>query len=278
MPNPSDRRPRRHRRHRRSLEDLFGLEAQVAVVVGATGELGAEAARALAGAGAHVGLVARRVDRLEVLASELEAIGAKVCLAPADITERAECENALALIESQLGPIDVLINSAGISPLGRAERQTREKWDRTVSVNLTAAFDLSQIVGMRWIESGSRGGRIIHVSSVLGRAASPVHHVVGYTATKAGLDNMVRQLAVEWAKYEIRVNAIAPGYFPSEMTTDPETGEFPPDHLKGLEARTPMNRVGRPGELETAVLFLAAPASSYITGVILPVDGGWTAW
>jgi len=259
------------------LEEIFGLAGRVAVVIGASGELGGEAARALAKAGARIGLVARREDRLSDLASELEAEGARVCVAPADVTDRAQIETAFDRIEDALGPVFVLLNSAGVNELGRAVRHTREKWDHVIAVNLTAAFEISQVMASRWIERGQEG-RLIHVSSVLARGASPVHRVVGYAAAKGGLDNLVRQLAIEWAPHGIAVNALAPGYFPSEMTVDPNTGAVPPAMREQLERCTPMGRLGRAGELESVVLFLAAPASSYVTGVVVPVDGGWTAW
>ncbi len=259
------------------LDTLFGQRGRVALVVGASSGIGTEAARALARAGAKVGLVARRADRLEEVARELDASGAKTCTAVADVTNTPEIETAFEAVESALGPVNVVVNSAGISQLRRAERHGRELWDPTIAVNLTAAFEISQAAGRRWIERGD-GGRLIHVSSVMGRVGNAVHRAVGYTASKAGLDGLTRQLAIEWAPHGITVNALAPAYFPSEMTTDPETGEIPPAMRERMEQFTPLGRVGRPGELESAILFLAAPASTYVTGVVLPVDGGWTAW
>lgn len=260
-----------------ALRELFGQDGRVALVVGASSGLGAEAAEALAKAGASVGLVARRAERLLEVAARLEARGAKVCVAPADATLAEEIAAAVDRVERALGPVDVLVYAAGVAPLGRAERHTAEKWQAAIEVNLTGAFRTAQEVGRRMIERG-RGGRIVFVSSVLARGASPVHRCVGYVASKGGLDALTRQLAVEWAPHGITVNAVAPAYFPTEMTRDARTGEVPPDQRARMETFTPLGRLGRPGELETAILFLAAPASTYVTGAVVPVDGGWTAW
>jgi gluconate 5-dehydrogenase len=260
-----------------ALDELFGLSGEVALVTGASSGLGTESARALARAGAAVGLVARRRDRLEAVARDLAALGAKTCVAPADVTRESEIETAVQAVERDLGPISVLVCGAGVAPLSRAEKHTREKWDHALAVNLTGPFLCAQSVGRRMIERG-RGGRIIMLSSAIGSGANPVHKAVGYSATKAALSNLTRQLAVEWAPHGIRVNAVAPSYFPTEMTVDPRIGEVPPEQAERMRTFTPLGRLGRPGELETAILFLAAPASTYVTGAIVPVDGGWTAW
>jgi gluconate 5-dehydrogenase len=262
----------------KGLRDLFGLTGQTALVMGASSGLGEECARALARAGADVGLVARRAERLEALAASLRGdFGVRTAVAPADVTETAAIEPVLDRVEKDLGPVRVLVNSFGVAPMSRAERHPRDKWDAAVALNLTATFEVAQAVGRRMIERGN-GGRIILVSSVMGGRANPVHRAVGYAATKGAVDNLTRQLAVEWAKHGILVNALAPSYFPTEMTMDPRVGRIPEEMEAEMIRRTPLGRVGRAGELETAVLFLAAPASSYVTGLVLPVDGGWTAW
>lgn len=259
------------------LEERFGLAGRVALVIGASSGLGAQLARALAGAGADLGLVARRADRLEELAGELTRAGRRACCAPADATRPEDLEAAVSRVEAELGPIDVLVNSAGVAELRRAELHPLEAWTRALEVNLTTAFLACQAVGRRWIRAG-RGGRIVNVSSVMGSRGNPVHRTVSYVASKGGLDALTRQLAVEWAPHGIAVNALAPSYFPTEMTVAADTGRIPDDMRERMEQFTPMARVGRDGELDTALLFLTAPASTFVTGVVLPVDGGWTAW
>lgn len=260
-----------------SLEAIFSLKGQTALVTGASSGLGVVMARALAKAGANVALLARRKDRLEAVAKEIAQLGVRSLALQADVTDDKALEAAVEHAERELGPIHVLVNAAGISPLGRAERQTREKWDSAFAVNVTGVFLASQAVGKRMIARGGPG-RIIQISSVMAQGANPVHKVVGYAASKGAVNNLTRQLAVEWAQYGITVNAIAPGYFPTEMTIDPAHGEVNADQRAQIEQLTPMHRLGNLEEIESAVLFLAAPASSYVTGVVLPVDGGWTAW
>jgi len=260
-----------------ALERLFSLKGQTALVTGASSGLGVVMARALAKAGADVAVLARRKDRLDSVAQEIAQLGVRTHAVAADVTDDAALEAAVTQAEAALGPIGILVNAAGISPLGRAERHSRDKWDAALAVNVTAVFLASQVVGRRMIERGGPG-RIIQISSVMAQGANPVHRVVGYSASKGAVDNLTRQLAVEWAPYGITVNAIAPGYFPTEMTIDPQLGEVRADQKARIEQLTPLGRLGKLEEIETAVLFLAAPASSYVTGVILPVDGGWTAW
>jgi NAD(P)-dependent dehydrogenase (short-subunit alcohol dehydrogenase family) len=260
-----------------SLEAIFSLKGQTALITGGSSGLGVVMARALAKAGANVALLARRKDRLEAVAKEIEQLGVRSLALQADVTDEQALEAAVERTEHELGPIGVLVNAAGVSPLGRAERHSREKWDSAFAVNVTGVFLASQAVGKRMIGRGGPG-RIIQISSVMAQGASPVHRVVGYAASKAAVNNLTRQLAVEWAQYGITVNAIAPGYFPTEMTIDPAHGEVNTEQRAQIEQLTPMHRLGKLEEIESAVLFLAAPASSYVTGVVLPIDGGWTAW
>lgn len=259
------------------LDRLFGLRGKVALVTGASSGLGKEFARGLAMAGADVAIAARRLERLQAVAAELEAFGVRAHAVQADLQHEAQIEAAVQDVHNTLGPIDILINNAGIAPVGRAERHGLEKWQQTLDVNLTAVFLCCQHVGRRMIERGE-GGRIINISSVLGEGANSVHRTVGYAATKGAVTNLTRQLAVEWAPHGITVNALAPSWFPTEMITDPRLGRVHDEQRVRMEHFTPLGRLGREGELLGAIIYLASPSASYVTGAVLHVDGGWRAW
>jgi NAD(P)-dependent dehydrogenase (short-subunit alcohol dehydrogenase family) len=258
-----------------TLESLFSLRGHVGLVTGASAGLGVECAHALAMAGADVAIAARRGERVEKIAAELEeqygirAIGVKT-----DITVDAELDRLLGAAEERLGLVDILVNNAGISLTGRAEHVSRETWDRAVATNLTAPMMLAQRVGRRLIDA-QRPGRIINVVSIYAIVASSIYRLSTYAPTKAGLLNLTRQLAVEWAGYGILVNAIAPGWMPTEMT---EAGLAKPGNRERMERATPMGRLGRPEEVRGAVIYLASAASSYVTGTVISIDGGYVAW
>jgi NAD(P)-dependent dehydrogenase (short-subunit alcohol dehydrogenase family) len=259
------------------LDKLFGLQGKVALVTGASSGLGVEFAQGLAMAGADVAVVARRRERLQDVAKQLERFGVRALAVPADLREEVQIETALHQIQDILGPIDILVNNAGVAPVSRAERHTLDKWQQALEVNLTAVFLCCQKVGQQMIERG-QGGRIINISSVLGEGANAVHKTIGYAATKGAVTNMTRQLAVEWAQYGITVNALAPSWFPTEMITDPRLGRVHDEQRARMELFTPMGRLGKEGELLGAIIFLASPSASYVTGTVLHVDGGWRAW
>ncbi|HXW84781.1 MAG TPA: SDR family oxidoreductase [Candidatus Binataceae bacterium] len=258
-----------------SLESLFSLRGHHALVTGASSGLGVECAKALAIAGADVALVARRGDRVTALADELtrthrvKAIGIG-----ADVTSDADLDRIMQNASAALGTLDILVNNAGVSPTGRAERLRREFWDQTLAVNLTAPMMLSQRFARALIEA-KRPGRVIMMGSIYSTVASGVYHLSAYIAAKGGLANLTRQLAVEWAPHNILVNAIAPGWIPTEAT---EPGMAKPGNKERMESFTPLARLGRPEEIRGAIVFLASPASSYITGAVLALDGGYTAW
>jgi NAD(P)-dependent dehydrogenase (short-subunit alcohol dehydrogenase family) len=257
-----------------SLEELFSLRGRHALITGASSGLGAECARALALAGADVALVARRAERVEQLAAELKRRhGVSAIGIGADVTVAADVDRALAAA-GLLGDIDVLVNNAGISPTGRAENLKRVTWDAALATNLTAPMMLSQRIARRLIQA-QKPGRIINMVSIYANVASSVYRLSAYAATKAALANLTRQLAVEWAPHGILVNAIAPGWIPTEAT---EGGIAKPGNRERMEAATPLKRLGRPEEIRGAVIFLAGPAASYVTGSVLAVDGGYTAW
>ena len=258
-----------------SLEALFSLRGRVGLVTGASSGLGLECARALAIASANVALVARRADRLKAIAAELARdYAVKAFPIAADITVEAELDRVVERTVAELGEIEILVNNAGIAPTGRAEKYSRQDWDAALSLNLTAPMMLSQRVARRLIER-KRPGRIINITSILAHVGSAVYRLSAYTASKAALANLTRQLAIEWAPHGILVNAIAPGWIPTEAT---EAGIAKPGNRERMEALTPMGRLGRPDEIRGAVIFLAGAASSYVTGATLAVDGGYLSW
>jgi gluconate 5-dehydrogenase len=259
-----------------ALRNLFGLQGHTAVVTGASAGLGIEFAHALASVGARVVVIARRKERLHALAEDLRATYGTDCLpVPADLGRVEEREMAFSRIDSSFGGhVDILVNNAGIAPTGKAEHQWPNAWSETLELNLNAAFHCCLLARARMCRNG-RQGRIINVSSIFGHLGSSLFRLSAYAASKGAIENLTRQLAVEWSKEGITVNAIAPAWFPSEMTAGSieKTGV-----VEKMGGGCPLGRMGKPFELRTACLFLAAPGSSYVTGTVVPVDGGYSAW
>jgi NAD(P)-dependent dehydrogenase (short-subunit alcohol dehydrogenase family) len=247
---------------------LFSVDQRVAVVTGASSGLGARFAHVLHAAGARVVVSARRADRLEQLTAALPGAMA----VPGDVAVAEDRARLIDTTMSAFGRIDVLVNNAGIGSPEAAETEPVDRFREVMDVNVTAVFALAQLAGRHMIEQ--RDGSIINLASILGLVASAPIKQASYTASKGAVVNLTRELAVQWARKGVRVNAIAPGWFASEMTsdmfTDPSASAF-------LERNDPMARAGRPEELDGALLFLASAASSYVTGHVLTVDGGWTA-
>jgi NAD(P)-dependent dehydrogenase (short-subunit alcohol dehydrogenase family) len=249
--------------------DAFRLDGKVVVLTGASSGLGVGFAHALAGAGADLVLAARREDRLVALAAELEATGRRVVVQRADVGDPDDCAALARRAAEELGRIDVLVNNAGAGGAVPASRETAAGFGGVLAVNLTGAFCLAQACAPHM----PPGSSIVNIASALAHVASRLPQTA-YVSSKAGMVGMTRALAQEWtARLGIRVNALCPGYFRTEMT---EAGG---DRLReDVERQTMMGRFGEQAELDGALLFLASPASSYVTGSSLLVDGGLTAW
>jgi len=236
-------------------------------VSGASSGLGARFATVLADAGAQVVACARRVEPIAELAAERPRIHPQRC----DVTSAEDREALLAATLERFGRVDVCVNNAGIASGGRRRQATLEAFRETMRVNVEALFAISQLVGERMREQ--RSGSLINVSSVFSHVSAARVPDAGYAASKAAVNGLTRELALHWARDGVRVNAIAPGWFPSEMTQ--KLMEHP-ELRSWLETNCPMGRVGRIDELDGALLFLATEASSFCTGQVLTIDGGWT--
>jgi NAD(P)-dependent dehydrogenase (short-subunit alcohol dehydrogenase family) len=249
---------------------LFDLTGRVAIVTGASSGLGARFARVLREAGAAVVVAARRLDRIEALAAEL---GPERALAvQADVSQPPEVAAVVDRALERFGRLDVMVNNAGIADPGPAEEEPTETFREVVEVNLTAVFTGCREAARVMLPQ--RSGSIVNVASALGLLGSWRIPNAGYAASKGGVVNLTRDLASQWARRGVRVNAIAPGWFESEMTAPLFEGAR---WERYLERTVPLGRAGREGELDGVLLFLAGDASSYLTGQTVVVDGGWSA-
>jgi 3-oxoacyl-[acyl-carrier protein] reductase len=239
----------------------------VALVTGASSGLGVQFAKALADNGAAVALVARRADRLKSLKDEIEGKGGRAVAIEADVTDHAAVARTFDAAEKAFGTVTILVNNAGIAHGGRAVEMPPEEWRKVLSTNLDAVFFWAQEAARRLL-AAKKQGAIVNIASVLGLAVSK--GAVAYAAAKAGVVQVTKALAVELAFKGVRVNAIAPGWFVTEMNDDYLSGEAG----TAIKREIPMGRFGNPGDLDGALLLLVSDAGSYITGATIVVDGG----
>jgi 3-oxoacyl-[acyl-carrier protein] reductase len=248
--------------------DLFNLNGRVALVTGASSGLGQQFARALANNGAAVALVARRADRLAAFRAELEKSGARVVAIEADVTDTAAMKRAFDAAEKAFGTVTILVNNAGVAQAAlRAVDVSEEEWRRVLSTNLDAVLYWAQEAARRMLAAGKKGA-IVNIASVLGLGVSK--GAVAYATSKAAVIQLTKALALEWAFKGVRVNAIAPGWFVTEINDDYLNGEAG----SAIKRDIPMGRFGNAGDLDGTLLLLTSDAGAYMTGATVVVDGG----
>lgn len=251
--------------------DEFRLDGKVAVAVGASRGLGKGMALALAQAGATVVCVSRSKDAVDATSEQIKKMGGRSLALAADVSKVPECDRVIDTVVKQLGRVDILLNAAGVQARKPALEMTEQDWETVVGTQLKAVFFASQVAAKAMIKQGE-GGKIINIASLTSQVAIP--NVSIYAACKGGIVQLTKSFALEWAPYGIRVNAIGPGYYKTEMTAvlwkDPATVQKLVEHI-------PLGRTGVPEDLAGTVVFLASKASDYITGQVIYVDGGWLA-
>lgn len=255
-----------------SVKQLFQLEGQVALITGGSRGLGLQMAEALGEMGCKVAISARKADELAQAKTHLEALGIPVLTVVSDLQKADSTASLVDAVEAAFGPIDILVNNAGATWGAPAEEYPDEAWHKVMNLNVNAPFFLAREVGRRCMIPRQRG-KIINVASVAGlKGMGPGVHTVAYNTSKAAAINLTRALASEWGRYNINVNAICPGFFPSKMSAGllDKIGD-------AVVARTPLARLGGDEDLKGAVVFLASEASRHITGQYLAVDGGSSA-
>ena len=251
---------------------MFNLKGRVAVISGASSGLGRQMARAFAHQGASLVILARRIEKLEELKNELESEGTKVVAIKCDVTSTEDINNAATEAEKVFGKVDILVNCAGSSKDKGVLEMNDEEWNFTIDTDLTSVFRMTRAFAN--IMKKNNYGRVINIASMYGMVGNSEIPTIAYHSSKGGVVNFTRAAAAELAPYNITVNAICPGYFYTELTTavldTPRFQEFAQNHV-------PMKRYGKEGELNAGAIFLASEEASYVTGVILPIDGGYTA-
>lgn len=254
------------------MKNYFDLTGKVALITGASSGLGVQFAKALGNQGAKLALVARRLEKLEEVKRELESLGYEVFVERCDVTNIEDIKNVVRNVNSHYGTIDILVNNAGVGNSIKAEEQSDEEWKKVIDTNLNSVYYFCREVGNVMIDKGY--GKIINIGSIHSTVSMAPFPLSSYCTTKGGVLMLTKALATEWAKHNITVNAIGPSYFESEMTEKTiNSNEF----SKVIKTYCPMGRVGKEGELDGALIYFASDASSFTTGQLLQVDGGWTA-
>lgn len=250
----------------------FNLEGDVAVVTGGSSGLGVQFAKALANQGANIALVARREEKLKEVKKEIENFGVKVEYYTCDVTDSKAVKEMVEKVEADFGKIDILVNNAGLGKTAPTAEMEDDLWNQMMDININSVFYVAREVGKVMLKH--KYGRIINLGSVHSSIVMKNGALNAYATTKGAVRMMTKALAAEWAKEGITVNTIGPAYFESEMTE----GLINTDYFQQVvKTYCPMERVGKEGELDSTLLFFAARESSYVTGQIMTVDGGWTA-
>jgi gluconate 5-dehydrogenase len=255
-----------------NVKELFDLTGRVAIVTGGSIGLGRQMAAGLAEMGANLVLCARKAERCQQAAEEVRQLGVKAIAAACDVKSQASIQGVVDAALAEFGGIDVLINNAGISWGSPAEEMSLEDWNKVIETNLTGTFLCAQAVGRVMIRQGR--GKIINIASVAGLGgASPELAAIGYHASKGGVISFTKDLACKWAAHNIQVNAIAPGWFPTHMSN-----RVLERYRELFLSHIPLRRFGSKDDLKGAAVYLASDASDYVTGHVLVVDGGQSAW
>ena len=250
---------------------MFNLKGRVAVISGASSGLGCQMAESFANQGADLVILARRLERLEELKSKLEKTGVKVVPIKCDVTSTDDIDNVVNLAEKEFGKVDILVNCAGSSIDKGVLDMQDDEWDFTINTDLTSVFKMTRAFAN--LMKKNNYGRIINISSMYGLVGNTEIPTIAYHSSKGGVVNFTRAAAAELAKYNITVNCICPGYFYTELTRD----VLDSDYFKEFaNSHVPMRRYGNEGELNAGAIFLASDESSYVTGIVLPIDGGYT--
>ena len=256
------------------MKNYFDLNGQVAIVTGCSTGLGVQMAKALASQGANIVAIARRQNLIDEVAADIEkTYGVKTLALRCDITDTEQVEKMVDAVMDAFGRIDILVNNAGTGAVAPAEDITDEQFATEMDIDLFGSFRVARAVAKKAMIP-AQYGRVINIASMYGLVGNKIAGSAPYHAAKGGVVNLTRALAAEWGKYRITVNAICPGYFYTPLTVDTLNSDFFQQNAKTM---IPEERYGEEGELDTAVLFLSSPASAYVTGVNLPVDGGYTA-